>query len=657
MVENNLPTGEEYYTNLKKQNKLPTAEEYYSNQKLNNTQVPSNPIAFGLGTLGNLPGSLVNNVSGMITGIPNVVNNLPYLLNPTTPQAQQMGDSLIKYFPNKYGTWDKIKESVYKDPVGILQDLSMILGGVGGVASKVGEMGEIGALGSTGRALGTVSEVSNPVNLAMKMTGSGLKQINKITAPFANTLDQDIINAAQRQNVPLTASMQSKSPIPTMFESLSAKGYAGSNKMMNLLNESNKALNDVANNLIKSTGKDTSNELTGSLVNSAIDKSTKIAKDTEQKLYNESVIPKTQIVWSDNNGKLIPSSDVPTNMSPQEQILWNNTHKPIITQQGVTVQPQNSLQWATDVLDRKLNAGSTAKSGDVNFWKNIVKDLENTNDASTLNNMKIELNRRISNSNDVIASGNNSEMQKLASLMKQDIDNSLKIQRPDIYDALQKANQTFSQNREMLNNQLIQNVKNLSDQGKYDLIVKQSITPNRGIDQIHNLYQIIGPEATKQVQATFLDNIFTETRNPATGNFTPQGLLNIIKKYTPEKLQAILTPAQYETLSDMSQIAKGTGKSANIMGGSQTMFGLRNLRLPGEIAGALINPKIGIPAITADILGQVLPTTKIGQKYLGQGFNLPKQIGQGLQNAAPQSGQYANIGNLVNRLYDLNNNK
>lgn len=70
-------------------------------------------------------------------------------------------DAITQHFSNRYGSFDKLAETMYQDPVGFLSDLSTVAGGAGAGL-------KLAKTGTAAKVAATVSEFTDPLRLAGK---------------------------------------------------------------------------------------------------------------------------------------------------------------------------------------------------------------------------------------------------------------------------------------------------------------------------------------------------------------------------------------------------------------------------------------------------------------------------------------------------------
>lgn len=97
-------------------------------------------------------------------------------------EADRQARAYAQLMYNRYGSWDKVGESLYHDPVGTLADASMAASGAGAVVRGLGTAADVAgaartaeAMGTLGKTLTTAGNVLNPVYLPSKAVSAPLR--------------------------------------------------------------------------------------------------------------------------------------------------------------------------------------------------------------------------------------------------------------------------------------------------------------------------------------------------------------------------------------------------------------------------------------------------------------------------------------------------
>jgi hypothetical protein len=167
------------------------------------SNIPSSARRLAEG-IGGMVMSPIDTASGILDiGAGALQNVLPkafvdFVNKSETPEALAAGQRAVNaanamggFFKERYGSWDKIKTTLYNDPVGAAADLSILFTGGGAAAMRVatasrgpivaGAMAGLpgmeaaastsGALSTVGKALSTAGKYTNPLNAVMPVAG------------------------------------------------------------------------------------------------------------------------------------------------------------------------------------------------------------------------------------------------------------------------------------------------------------------------------------------------------------------------------------------------------------------------------------------------------------------------------------------------------
>jgi len=116
------------------------------------------------GFIGNVGKSAGNLVASTASAIVNPVETVKNLIS-----AVKDPQTLIDYYKNRYGK--DLTETLYSDPVGVLADLSTVVGGAGAIAKGVGTVSKLGKVGQVADTLSNVSRATDPFRAVTKTAG------------------------------------------------------------------------------------------------------------------------------------------------------------------------------------------------------------------------------------------------------------------------------------------------------------------------------------------------------------------------------------------------------------------------------------------------------------------------------------------------------
>lgn len=173
----------------------------------------TNPVQTltGLGTLAGSAAKQVENAVGQSFGY-----NVPdELLAPSRAVANFYGD--------RYGSFDKTKETFANDPVGVLSDLSIPIGGAEFAGAKLAKLG--GKVGEIGKTVQSVARVANPVNAPGAMVRSMLpakvtSRVSAVARPFSDEGRDLIAGRVLNENAGTYPTQIQAAPLPGMQPTL-----------------------------------------------------------------------------------------------------------------------------------------------------------------------------------------------------------------------------------------------------------------------------------------------------------------------------------------------------------------------------------------------------------------------------------------------------
>lgn len=84
-------------------------------------------------------------------------------------QSEQAAQVLLDFYKDRYGGKEQIKQTAINDPVGLIADLTGLLGGVGAAAKAAGTVGKVGGLAQAGRAVESIANTLDPIAVSTKV--------------------------------------------------------------------------------------------------------------------------------------------------------------------------------------------------------------------------------------------------------------------------------------------------------------------------------------------------------------------------------------------------------------------------------------------------------------------------------------------------------
>lgn len=527
-------------------------------------------------------------------GVVAVANKVkPGTFNNKPSQNEQAFNAAVDFYKNRYGGVDKIKETIYNDPVGFALDLSAVLTGGGAAVTKAGRVLDAASVVKTGTRLAKAGQMVDPIAGVLKVAGKGTEALTagRKIAPFGSKVDQAVLDAATRRGVDLPASSISRSPAVALTETLAGKGFFGG-KMVDKIEQAGVKLNKIADEAVAAAGGTTDVTVIGK----NISKSFKGFKDAFTKMKNE----------------LYDAAVLPT-----------GTAKRV----AIPVKASRTQSFLNEVISGKKAAASiTGGAEDLNFFNTLKKNLVKKVEASGVREAMKEIDGMIDYGKPM-AVGNNATLMKIRQLLGEDLDVAIKAKRPDLAAAIDKANAFYRQGVEKINSPFGKKISRFKNQS--DKIVSSIINPSTSVEDIPRIFEVVGEKNIPDIQAFVLDDIFTKARSAGTGDFTPMGIAQQINRYGEDKLRAILTPEQFKVTKDLEALSRAMGRGAKVSQGSQTAFiGRIGVELGLAFGG---NIPLAVKALASDLFTSYLVSTKTGQKLLTSGIDLTGATGQAIQ--------------------------
>ncbi|RLC88224.1 MAG: hypothetical protein DRJ03_03505 [Chloroflexi bacterium] len=561
-------------------------------------------------------------------------------LNPVRQAAVKLGvidesageetvNALKDFMVERYGSVDSALTTIDTDPVGFLSDASIFLTGGGTAVSKAGQVGKLGRLARTGQTIAKAGHFIDPLEATARAGGKVIQSAStaRRVGVAPGKVNRAAVQAAQELGVDLPASAKSTAKITPILESLTAKGFFGK-KVVERFSQARDKLSQVADDLVSKTGKADDMTSAGKAMSEGVDNFRKRFFEVKNELYKKADFSK--------RGK-----DVPV-VSPR------------------------TIEFVKEVLDQKQGAiRTTGVAADVPFFENLLNRLSRRSadgrflpkmNAADLHSGVMELEKKIGNINDPVVTGNKAVLNKIATLLDQDLSAAVKASNPELAKDISRADRFFALSLDELNSVFGKKIVDLADKGQYDKVMHAVINKSTSAEDVKRIYRLVGRDNVPQVQAAFLEEFFTGAKN-ADGHFTPAGLSKQIKRFGEDKLARIVTPDQFKTITQLDELARGIGKFDSIAKGSQTGFLMRTLALGGAFS---VNPAHFVKLLLADLGLSLGVGSDLGQKVLSEGAKVKRfgpgvRAGKTIQTVAPQAGTTGRVlrsGTVLNRESD-----
>lgn len=492
------------------------------------------------------------------------------------------------------------------------------------VTNPMMAIGSAGALGATAEALGTkVSDLitgertpdvvqNSLITGLLTASGEGLGRglvsgMVKAKAPFKQGYQPEVDALAGKYGIELPASASTTNRAVPLLESLAGKSAFG-NKLTQMTMKAEKQLTDVADDFVK--GIDASPDASIAGVKSA--EGMKKFEDTFRSAKNElyslakikkgdlKVSPKETVKLLDEMIADMKNSAIPNTSAIKEfQKIKSGLAK------GDELRTQLAKQGFNEKTIEKIMSQQKVESG-----------VDGTTVLNTIRDLKRKVNF---NSTDPVATGYQAELRKIGATLDDEFDTALGTARPDLAEALAKANATYKDGIQKLNSTYGKKIERYSKAGQYDKIAEAVLNKNTSVDDIPKIFEVVGEEGKQALKADLAKRIVGETKRNAKDVFTPSSLDKTLKQFGEARLKAIYTPEEFQSLQDLSKLTYALGQAQRVSEGSQTTF---TAKMSGVIALAFSNPILALKFLASDAVVAKVLSSKTGQQLLRGGFEV-----------------------------------
>lgn len=98
-----------------------------------------------------------------------------------TSSNEEIAQSILDMFKDRYGSKEKLRETAINDPAGFLADAAGLVSGAGTAAGVAGKAGKVGGLQRAGQAAQAVSSAIDPVQVGARAVGSTARAAGRAT--------------------------------------------------------------------------------------------------------------------------------------------------------------------------------------------------------------------------------------------------------------------------------------------------------------------------------------------------------------------------------------------------------------------------------------------------------------------------------------------
>lgn len=104
------------------------------------------------------------------------------LFIPGKQKLEERPKAVAEFYKNRYGSWDKAKESIYKDPVGVALDLSVVMSGGSSILNKIGKVGKAEQAANIAKNIDPLVQTGRQLPKITKQIGKGKQALVERTA-------------------------------------------------------------------------------------------------------------------------------------------------------------------------------------------------------------------------------------------------------------------------------------------------------------------------------------------------------------------------------------------------------------------------------------------------------------------------------------------
>jgi hypothetical protein len=396
--------------------------------------------------------------------------------------------------------------------------------------------------------------------------------------------DIPVKEASERLGVELPLSSLTKSKVIPLLEAYTGKGIGGS-KLAERIETAQQRLAEIADNLIKETAPIDDPLLIGKKISESFEKFREQWIKTKNNLYDLA-----------------------------EKLMRSERYRRYVKGEELKVNPSRTLAFLNEIIKQKRTAQEVAPfDTGISFLEKLRENLKKPDlSFDMVRNVIKEFNDKYKRSSDPVITGNRGVIARIIHLLHEDLDNAVKqLDIPEISKRIDEANRFYAEGLQKLNSHWGKKIYNLRNQP--DKILSAILNPSTSLNDIPQIIQVIGEENLPFLRVHILKDIFDKSRN-VEGLLIPGRLSNEIKKWGEQKLTAILTPEQYQTLKDIELTVNSMTRLGKITEGSQTFFLLRYGTILGTAFG--INPLIALRLLLGDLIFNKIFSSESGRRFL-----------------------------------------
>ena len=209
-----------------------------------------------------------------------------------------------------------------------------------------------------------------------------------------------------------------------------------------------------------------------------------------------------------------------------------------------------------------------------------------------------------------------------------DVDSALGQAAPDQLAQLQKAKEAYGRYADLSKSELGTVSSKFAESGQFDQIPNALLRPNASTTDIKRLLEVVTPETKDQLREVLLRKIVGSTES-----ITPKQIERGLSTYG-RVAKELLTPEQIQQLRDLSTVRKAMGKTTIGSPTTPLLQARKYIETParalmaGSVGGvAGVGAELGAEALIARLLG-----SKGGQRWLTTGLDpavIPGRLARG----------------------------
>lgn len=173
-----------------------------------------NIVGSGFKAVGDLGGALVNTLNpdmekNTVANLGKLVIGTLQYIDPTQAlgtKYEKNAKAVGQFYLDRYGSVDKVMNTLYNDPVGMALDVGAVLSGAGGALKGAGSVSKVAGLTKAGNAFSKAASFTDPFSLA----GKGVRVAGKPVAGAIRPALKDVSTFLARRSIKASGSQANK---------------------------------------------------------------------------------------------------------------------------------------------------------------------------------------------------------------------------------------------------------------------------------------------------------------------------------------------------------------------------------------------------------------------------------------------------------------